>query len=152
MDADAHQQKLEEYYRVNRNHLQWSFWSSLGALAVGLVVLVIGVMAVFQGSNSIAATIATVGGVLTQFIGAGFFFLYSKNLTQLNVFYQQLVKLQDTMYAIGLVGHLPEPRRAPTYETIIATLLTRNEPKTPMSPELVRAYSEAMQNDPRKTT
>jgi hypothetical protein len=88
----------------------------------------------------------------TQFIGAGFFYLYSKNLTQLNVFYQQLVKYQDTMYAIGLVSHIPEARRAPTYETIIATLLTRNEPKTEMSPELVRAYAEAMRNDPRKTT
>lgn len=150
MDTNVHQKNLEDYYRLNRSHLQWSFWSSLGALIVGLVVLVIGVVAIFQGSNSIAAQIATVSGVLTQFIGAGFFFLYSKNLKQLNIFSQQILKLQDTLYAIGLVAHLPEQRRAPTYETIISLLITRNEPKTPMSPELVKAYSEAMQG--RSTT
>ncbi|MEW9624510.1 TRADD-N-associated membrane domain-containing protein [Rhodanobacter geophilus] len=146
MDENPHQKALEDYYHVNRSHLQWSFWSSLGALAIGLAVLVIGVIAIFRGSNSVAAQIATVSGVLTQFIGAGFFYLYSKNLKQLNVFSQQIVKLQDTLYAIGLVAHLPEPRRAPTFETIIATLITRNEPKTQMSPELVKAYSDAMKS------
>jgi len=86
----------------------------------------------------------SIGGVLTQFIGAGFFFLYSKNLKQLNIFNEQLVKSQDTMYAIGLVQHLPEERRAQTFETIVSMLITRNEPKSPMTPELVKAYADAM--------
>ena len=146
MSIEDHQRKLEGYYTVNRSHLQWSFWFSLVALGAGLVVLIIGATSIFNGNTSVAATIATISGVLTQFIGAGFFLLYSKNLKQQNVFYQQMVKLLDTMYAIGLVNHLPDGRRAATYEKIIATLLTRNEPKTPISPELVRAYSEAMQN------
>jgi hypothetical protein len=150
MKIEDQQEKLEQYYAVNRKHLQWSFWSSLGALGAGLAVLVVGVTLIFLGNSSLSATITTVAGILTQFIGAGFFFLYSKNLKQQNVFYQQMVKMFDTLYAIGLVNHLPEERRPQTYETIIATLLTRNEPKAPMSPELVRAYSDALQNDPRR--
>jgi hypothetical protein len=85
--------------------------------------------------------------VLTQLIGAGFFYLYSRNIKQLNVFYEKLVKHQDTMYAIGLVGHLPEARRAQAFETVIATLLTRNEPKSPMSPELAKVITDAMHAD-----
>jgi len=112
---------------------------------LGLAVLITGVWVIIKGNDAVAASIVTIGGVLTQFIGAGFLYLYSKNLKQLNVFYDQLVKLQDTMYAIGLVAHVPESRRAPTYEVIIANLITRNEPKTPMSPELVKAYSEVLQ-------
>ena len=136
---------LSNYYELNRIHLQWSFWSSLGALTVGLVVLVAGALAIFKEVDAVAASIATVGGVLTEFIGAGFFFLYSKNVKQLNVFFEQLVKAQDTTKAVDLVTQLPEEQRAKMHETIITMLLTRNEPKTPMSPELIKAYSESMQ-------
>ena len=106
-------ENLERYYKVNQQHLQWSFWSSLAALGVGLGAVLAGIWITLNGNSSIAAHLTTIGGVLTQFIGAGFFFLYSKNLKQLNVFYEKLVKLQDTIYAIGLVGHLPEDALPP---------------------------------------
>jgi hypothetical protein len=144
VNISAPQQTLERYYRVNQLHLQWSFWLSLAALVVGLCALLAGVALVFRGQDALVTSITTIGGVLTQFIGAGFFFLYSRNLKQLNIFNEQLVKLQDTNYAIGFVQHLPEDRRAQTFETIISMLITRNEPKSPMTPELVRAYADAM--------
>jgi len=145
-------ENLERYYKVNQQHLQWSFWSSLAALGVGLGAVLAGIWITLNGNSSIASHLTTIGGVLTQFIGAGFFFLYSKNLKQLNVFYEKLVKLQDTIYAIGLVGHLPEGRRASTLETIIAMLVTRNEPKSEMTPEQIRAYSEAMRHEVKQET
>ena len=66
-------ENLERYYKVNRQHLQWSFWSSLAALSVGLGALLIGVWIALTGNSSIAAILTIVGGVLTQFISAGFF-------------------------------------------------------------------------------
>jgi hypothetical protein len=123
-----------------------SFWASLAALVTGLAVLVFGVRLIFGGASGQTGNLVTIGGVLTQFIAAGFFFLYSQNLKQLNVFYEKLIRHQDTMYAIGLATHhLPEARKADAMETVIATLLTRNEPKTPMSPEVTRIIAESMQ-------
>jgi len=146
MNQQEQEEKLDAYYALNRLHLQWSFWCSLLALIIGLVVLVIGVTLIFRGAWSLTSSLLTIGGLLTQFIGAGFFVLYSRNLKQLNIFYEKLVRHQDTMYAMGLVmHHLPETRRAEMLETVISMLLTRNEPKTPMSPESLKIVTEAME-------
>jgi hypothetical protein len=146
VDQKEQEAKLDSYYRLNRLHLQLSFWASLGALATGLVILVMGIRLIFDGAPGLTGQLVTIGGVLTQFIGAGFFLLYSKNLKQLNVFYDKLIRHQDTMYAMGLTMHqLPEDRRPDMLETVISTLLTRNEPKSPMSPETAKVLTDAMQ-------
>ena len=146
MDQKEQEKKLDAYYSLNRLHLQLSFWASLAALLTGLVILVVGISIIFKGSAGLSGQLVTIGGVLTQFIGAGFFFLYSKNLKQLNVFYDKLIRHQDTMYAMGLTMHqLPEDRRPEMLETVISMLLTRNDPKSPMSPELAKVLTDAMQ-------
>ncbi|WP_140806290.1 TRADD-N-associated membrane domain-containing protein [Rhodanobacter glycinis] len=146
MDQKDQEEKLNAYYKLNRLHLQFAFWSSLAALATGLVILVIGVRLIFLGSAGLTGQLVTIGGVLTQFIGAGFFLLYSKNLKQLNVFYEKLIRHQDTLYAMGLATHhLPDDRKADAIDNVISMLLTRNEPKTPMSPEMMKVITDAMQ-------
>lgn len=146
MDQKEQEKKLDGYYSLNRLHLQFSFWTSLAALLIGLVILVVGIALIFKGDAGLSGQLLTIGGVLTQFIGAGFFFLYSKNLKQLNVFYDKLIRHQDTMYAMGLTMHqLPEDRRPEMLETVISMLLTRNETKSPMSPELAKVLTDAMQ-------
>jgi membrane-bound ClpP family serine protease len=153
MNQQDQEQKLDAYYSLNRLHLQWAFWCSLVALIVGLIVLVAGVTLIFAGTLGLTGSMLTIGGVLTQFIGAGFFVLYSRNLKQLNIFYEKLVRHQDTMYAIGLVmHHLPDPRKAEMLETVISMLLTRNDPKTPMPPESLKIISDAMEQRRQQRT
>lgn len=148
MDLKEQEARLDSYYSLNRLHLQLSFGASLAALVTGLAILVQGIRLILNGASGITGQLVTIGGVLTQFIGAGFFFLYSKNLRQLNVFYDKLLRHQDTSCAIGLaVHHLPENRRPDVIETLISMLLTRNEPKSePMSAELAKVYADAMQS------
>lgn len=147
MDQKEQEAKLDSYYSLNRLHLQFSFWASLSALITGLLILVVGISLMFNGASGLSGQLVTIGGVLTQFIGAGFFLLYSKNLRQLNVFYDKLIRHQDTMYAMGLAMHqLPEDRRPDVIESVISMLLTRNEPKpSPMSPEMAKVLADAMQ-------
>lgn len=101
----------------------------------------------YSKSGLEAGVTATVAGVLSEFISATFFYLYNKNLKQLNMFYEKLIKFQDTYWAMGLVNHLPDGERPGMWKVIITKLMTRNEPQTEMSPELVRAYSDAMKNE-----
>jgi hypothetical protein len=111
---------------------------------VGLIVLLFGVHMLYTKTGIEAGVTAKVAGILSEFISATFFYLYNKNLKQLNLFYEKLIKFQDTYWAMGLVNHLAESERASMWKVIITKLMTRNEPQTEMSPELVRVYSEAM--------
>ena len=88
MDAAKINKYVDDYYKTNQAHVAWSFWASLVALVVGLTVLVVGVGLALSGSSVPIAVTTTSAGVFTQFISAGFFYLYNKNLKQLNVFYQ----------------------------------------------------------------
>ncbi len=133
---------LNNYYGVNCSHLKWSFWASITALCIGLSSILAGVWFVLTGNQSLTSSLATIGGVLTQFIGAGFFFLYTKNLKQLNLFYEKLIKLQDTEHAIALIGFLPVEAREKQINMIINMLITRNEPKLDLNPEMLKAMQE----------
>lgn len=143
MDATKNQRYIDAYYETNQAHVKLSFWASLVALVIGLGVLVVGVALALGGSSVAVATTTTSAGVLTQFISAGFFYLYSKNLKQLNVFYDKLIRNQDTLFAFSLVGHIPELERAGVVQGIIGALLSRSGPSTELTPELVRALAEA---------
>ncbi|MGE4402897.1 MAG: hypothetical protein AB7F61_14575 [Desulfobulbus sp.] len=136
--------KLQEYYEVNLDHARWSFWAALGSVIVGLIVLLFGVYMLYSKSTIDAGVTATVAGILSEFISATFFYLYNKNLKQLNMFYEKLIKFQDTYWAMALVNHMPDKEKSDMWRVIITKLMTRNEPQTEMSPELVRAYSEAL--------
>jgi membrane-bound ClpP family serine protease len=146
MDQKEQDVKLDIYYKLNRLHLQFSFWSSLGALITGLIILVAGVRLIFLGAEGLTGQLVTIGGIVTQFIGAGFFLLYSKNLKQLNIFYEKIIRHQDTLYAMSLATHhLTDERKADAIGNVISMLLTRNEPKTPMSAEMMKVITDAMQ-------
>ena len=137
MSNDPTLDQLEKYYELNITHLQWSFWTGLVALIAGLLALLIGVSLIFIGQYGIATQLSVMGGVFTQFIGAGFFFLYNRNLKQLNVFYDKLIKHKDTLYAMSLSNQLEGSNKVSAQTAIIGSLLSRGEPAT--SPEVLKA-------------
>lgn len=146
MASDPTAGQLEAYYKLNLQHLKWSFGTSLAALGCGLVALLAGVGMVIAGDTGLASTLVVVGGVLTQFIGAGFFFLYGRNIQQLNVFYDKLIKHQDTMYAISLANSLQEPTKSSSLQAVIGSLLSRGEP--PFPAEVLKAFAPSNQPTP----
>jgi hypothetical protein len=143
MDAIKINAYVDAYYKTNQAHVAWSFWTSLVALAVGLFVVIVGIGLALSGSSPAISIVTTSAGVLTQFISAGFFYLYNKNLKQLNVFYRELVQNQDMLFALGLVGHIPESERPRVVEGLIGKLLSRNSPATEITPELILALAES---------
>ncbi len=143
MDFANNQLYIDAYYKTNQAHVKLSFFASLIALAVGLVVLVTGIGLALAGSSNAVSTTTTAAGVITQFISAGFFFIYSKNLKQLNVFYDKLIRNQDTLFAFSLVRNIPEPERPAVLHGIIGALLSRSGPSTDITPELIRALADA---------
>lgn len=148
MVTDKTADLLVSYYNLNINHLKISFLASIISLFLGLIVLLIGSGLIISEKAGLATQLSIVGGVLTEFIGAGFFVLYSKNLIQLNVFYEKLIKHQDTLYSIGLAREIPEINRASIFISIIGNLLSRGEPQT--HPEVLKAIIEKQAKEAQK--
>lgn len=140
MATDQTITQLDEYYKLNIQHLRWSFYSSLSALVAGLIALLTGIFLVIDGSYSLTEQLIVIGGILTQFVGAGFFALYSRNLAQLNVFYDKLIKHKDTLYAISLAREIPEPDKSKAILAVVGSLLSRGEPQIP--PEVLTAFAK----------
>lgn len=137
MAADNTQDQLDRYYDLNLKHLKISFIASIAALSLGLLVLLIGSMLIIRGESGLSTHLSIIGGVLTEFIGAGFFILYNRNLVQLNSFYEKLIKHKDTLYAISIAREIPEDHRTNILMAIVGSLLSRGEPQTP--PDVLKA-------------
>jgi steroid 5-alpha reductase family enzyme len=135
--------KLQQFYESAKFQHKISFWASLIAAAVGFIAILLAflVFVVSPGSVKESAIIA-ISGALSEFVAAAFFYIHNKNIGQVDVCIQKLVKLQDTRLAISLVEKMPENNRAYMYMTIINILILRNEPQKDISPDLVRALRE----------
>lgn len=97
----------------------------------GLLTLLAGISFFYLRAtpNVEMTVISGVAGVLTQFIGAAYFYLYRKSLEQLIFFFGQLVKMQDKMLAVKLCKQImPEERQVALREKVILTLLERSSP------------------------
>lgn len=121
--------QLNEYYSINKSQARNSFTFSVFAIVVGLATLIGGVwLFYFRESPRLELTaITSIAGVLTQFIGGAYFYLYRKSQEQLNFFFEQLVKMQDTMLSVKLCEQVQPPeRQVELREKIILTLLQRS--------------------------
>ena len=92
---------LEGYVAQARLQAQQSFNLSrvvaLAGFAIVAVAIILSVYLTITGNPQLnAAYLAGVAGVLTEFIAGVFFYLYSKTLSQINVFHDKLVDMQKT--------------------------------------------------------
>lgn len=94
--------QLSEYYAINKSQARSSFRFSVFAVVTGFITLIIGIWIFYfkEDKNIEMAIISGIAGSLSQFIGGAYFFLYRKSLEQLNFFFNQLVKMQDTMLSV----------------------------------------------------
>lgn len=121
--------QLNEYYTINKSQARNSFTFSVFAIVVGLATLVGGIWIFYFGESPRVdlAAITSIAGVLSQFIGGAYFYLYRRSQEQLNFFFEQLVKMQDTMLSVKLCEQVqPAERQVELREKIILTLLQRS--------------------------
>lgn len=120
--------QLNEYYTINKGQARSSFRFSLFSIVIGLITIVMGIWLFYFGHSNIGlAVISGVSGVLLEFIGGAYFFMYKKSLEQVNFFFGQLIKIQDTMLAINLANNIEDKeRKSALTDKIITSLLERS--------------------------
>jgi hypothetical protein len=92
---------LEGYVAQSRLQAQQSFNLSRFISIAGFIIVAVAIglsiyLTIIGNQNLNAAYLAGIAGVLTEFISGVFFFLYSKTLTQINLFHDKLVDMQKT--------------------------------------------------------
>jgi hypothetical protein len=120
--------QITEYYTINKSQARNSFSFAVFAVVMGLLTLIGGIWLFYFGKtqNIGLAALSGIGGLLLQFIGGASFYIYNKSLSQLNYFYDKLVRMQDTMLSIQLCSQLENAeRRSAIQERLILEILTR---------------------------
>ena len=138
--------KLDEYCVLNNQQARRSFNVSIGAVVVGFGTLIVSATFLRDPGGKFTGALA---GVLLQFIGGGFFYLYNKSPDQLNLFYGKLISLQNTMLALQLCEKLTTTKEETTkaialelMERSNAPAFLRNVKKDKNSPRVTKAGVE----------
>jgi len=120
--------ELNQYYTINKAQATTSFRFSIMAVVAGLAVIITGIILNYTGTKTIEITyLAGISGILLEFIGGAYFFMYKKSLEQVNFFFGQLIKVQDTMLAINLADAIKDDnKKSDMQEKIIVSLLERS--------------------------
>ncbi|RWM94050.1 MAG: hypothetical protein EOR86_17845 [Mesorhizobium sp.] len=129
--------QLIEYYAINKSQAKSSFRMSVAAIITGFITIISGVWLSYSGNlpNQNPLYISVLAGVILEFIGGAYFYLYNRSLVQLNFFFSRLALMQDTMLAITLTENLPEgPLRHRAVDHLISVIASRDAKILPEPP------------------
>jgi hypothetical protein len=142
MEKEEFTERLRDFYKTGQSQQKISFLASMFAVGIGFIVVLFAIVLFLKNPDNITASIVTaISGVVSEFIAAAFFYIHNKNLSQLNVYFEKLIKLQDTNIAIDLVSKMPEEIQSAMRQNIISVLIMRNEPRPEYTPEILKALN-----------
>jgi hypothetical protein len=131
--------ELREYYVINKQQARNSFSAALFISILGFLLFASGIIISYSTASNSTIQYTTVGGAIVETIAGLFFWLYSKALTQINLFHTSLLKTEKFLTAIQLVDRISENNRDQTYSFIIANIINAqvmDEPKSIKLPSI----------------
>ena len=121
--------QLSGYYAVNLDQARNSYRWSILSIILGLITIIVGIWIIYfsQNPNLTIGIITGFSGVIIEFIGASNLYIYNKTLSQLNIYFKELVKIQDTMLAVELCDKIDDnnPKKIEIIEKIIIELISK---------------------------
>jgi hypothetical protein len=121
--------QLNEYYVINKSQGRSSFYASMFAIMLGFITIIASIAMFYLAKvpNLTMAAISTLSGIIIQFIGAAYFYVYRKSIEQMNLYFDQLTKMQDTMLAVKLAQDLTDgDKRSDAVECLVSALTSRS--------------------------
>ena len=89
---------LESYFNRNLSQINSIYWLSVIVMIVGFGILIWGISMAFRSSTVVVpSAIASAAGILTEFIGATFLFIYRSTI-------EQAINYSKTLERINSVG------------------------------------------------
>jgi nitrate reductase gamma subunit len=94
---------LQEHFKKNLDQISFIFWISIFVTIFGFLVILIGIILSSQSSSSFqAALLVSSAGILTEFIGATFLYIYKSTIDQALNYARILEKLNRIGIAIEI--------------------------------------------------
>jgi len=107
--------KLELYFDRNLKQINYIFWLSVLVMIVGFAFILFGAAKIFDTANSVPntdtinpAVVTTVAGVITEFIGATFLFIYKSTIQQASNYTQTLERINSVGMAMQIVDSISD--------------------------------------------
>lgn len=126
--VDINLKHIDRYYLQTQNQANKSFFLALFASICGLMLISVGVLFTYYASadsnNADAGRLATIAGVITEFISAVIFYLYSKTIASMADYHTKLVLTQNVSLALKSAENLGSEKKCEAVNKIISELTT----------------------------
>jgi len=100
---------LEQYFNENLKQSQAIFKLSVAVMIAGFLVILGGIVLAYVSPTSITVTIiASVAGLLTEFIGATFLFMYRSAISQGIVYWKTMERINVVGMAMTILDNIPK--------------------------------------------
>lgn len=145
---DMAQITLESYFNRNLSQIRWIFWLSVTVMSLGFILILYGVALGYQNPNEnwIVAAIGGVAGVITEFIGATFLFIYKSSIQQADKYAEILERMNFVGMAMQMLDSIAEQDKdAKSSESNSAESLQKAKI------EMAKALLEKLQSDSKQT-
>jgi hypothetical protein len=133
---------LDQYFQRNLGQIRAVFVLSVSVMVVGFVVICYGVLRAFQSPDALLpATIASLAGVITEFIGATFLFIYRSAIQQAIDYSKSLERINAVGMAMQILDNMPDPAAPDDL---------KSKTKATLVEQLVQQAYEGSRGDPAK--
>ncbi len=126
----AAKENLQKYHKNNLFQINFIFWLSIGVIIIGFIFILLGIK--LGGELNSVATIGTIAGIITEFIGATFLFIYRSTIQQASTYYKTLERLNSFGVALEIIYTISDESKElkdKTKAEIIKLLLSIPETK-----------------------
>lgn len=106
---DLARTSLDAYFKRNLSQISSIFWLSVVVMVIGFAIIVWGVSQVIQQPSVILpASITTLAGLLTEFVGATFLLVYRSAIQQATDYSHTLERINSVGMAMQILDTLPD--------------------------------------------
>jgi hypothetical protein len=110
---DLARAKLEAYFDRNLNHVNLIFWVSIAVMTVGFGLILSALFKSGQAPDTARISyITAAAGIITEFIGATFMFVYRSTIAQANSYMATLERINTVGMAVQLLETIPDDQSA----------------------------------------
>jgi len=100
---------LEAYFNKNLSQIASIFWLSVLVMVAGFAILLYGIWRSVQTPDVLGpATIAGISGIITEFIGATFLFIYRSTIQQAVNYSKTLERINSVGMAMQILDTMPD--------------------------------------------
>lgn len=112
---DMAQLTLESYFRRNLSQIQWIFWLSIVVMTLGFLLILYGVALSYQNprENWIVGAIGGIAGIMTEFIGATFLYVYRSSIEQAGKYAEILERMNIVGMSMQILDSVADPNSDP---------------------------------------